>query len=134
MGRPRVLEDVFHLLVGEAGVDGHHDRAGHLGAEEREHPVDAVAQPVGHAVAGGDALRAQPAGHAGRAVPQLAVAQPRPAELDQRLEVGVLLHRRAQHRHQRPRAVHVARDAVRTALDPGVVEPAHRQHLLKVAR
>ena len=77
--RAGVGHHVVRFLLGEAGVDRHHDRVGQHGAEEGQHPVDAVAQPDRHPVTALDAEAAQAARHPGGAVPQRGVAQPRAA-------------------------------------------------------
>ena len=95
-----VGEHVLDLGRGEPGVHRHRDRARQLDAEEREHPVDARGQQDRHAVTPRDAARGEPARDPGRAVPQLPVGQPLPADLDERLTVGVRVDGGAEQRDQ----------------------------------
>ena len=123
--RAGVGHHVVRFLLGEARVDRHHDRVGQHGAEEGQHPVDAVAEPDRHPVAALDAEAAQAARHPGRAVPQRGVAQPRAAAgLHHRLGGAVLVDRGAEHLHQVAGQAFVALDAVLAADDAGHVEHA----------
>ncbi len=120
--RARVVDDVLDLGLGEARVDRDRDRTRELDAPEPEHPVGPVGQADRDAIAALHALGAQPTGDARRAVPQLLVGQLRAAvDVDDRRRVGRPLDARAQHLHQRRRAVGVARNPVRTALDARAV-------------
>ena len=71
MTRAGVVDDVLHLRLGEAGVDGHGDRAGQLRAPEGEHPVEAVGQPDRDAVAALEPGGPQASGDPRCPVPQL---------------------------------------------------------------
>jgi hypothetical protein len=122
VARAGVVEDVLDLALGEARVDRHDDGAAQLHAPEREHPVSAVAKPDRDAVALAHPAVPQPTRDARRAVPELGVREPFPADLDDRLAVAGAVDGGAQHRHERLRPVGVAGDPVGAALDPAGVE------------
>ena len=124
----RIGDDVFGFRLAEARVDRHGDRAGELDAEKRQTPLEPVAEANGHAIAPLDAEVPQAAGDAGRAVPQLAIRDPLAAGLDNRLGLGRLFDRRAEHGHERGVQTLIVRDAVGAANDSRLIEGADRRH------
>src|SRR5439155_25196944 len=89
--------DVGDLGCAKGGVDRYGEAAGQQRAEVRQDLRHAVGVPDGDPVAGLHPGGAQPAGHPGRAVPQLAVGEPFTADLHDRLVVGVALGAAPQH-------------------------------------
>ncbi len=62
------------------------------------------------------------------AVPQLAIRDPLATGLDNRLGLGRLVDRRAEHGHERGVQTLIARDAVGAANDSRLIEGADRRH------
>ena len=120
--RAGVPHHVGDLLGREAGVDRNDGRAEHLRTEERQHPVDPVRHVNRHAITALDAEAAQPSGHGHRAMPQLAVAQRRPPDLEHGGRGRVAFNARPQHRHERGGKVAVACDTGGVALDARLLE------------
>src|SRR5262249_11456172 len=100
---PRIVEDVFHLRLAEACVDGNRDSSGKLNAIEGQTPVETVAQPNRHAIAGHDSGFLQASGNAGAAVPELTIRHSSTADFDDRLGLRRFVDRRAEHFHERRR-------------------------------
>jgi hypothetical protein len=112
-----IAEHEFHFRLGRPRIDDDRDATGQHRTPVGKHPVHARRITHGHPIPGRQPVGAQPSWHPRSPLPQLRIAQPTPADFDDRLGVRARVNVQAQHLAERRRHVHVMRDAAGGQLD-----------------